>query len=171
QVRFNIPGIAPHTIYPQSRYNILNPLIIDGSTQPANGYTGSAPKIALDGNHVVDVCFAFGNSNYITPFSTATYGCNIHGFGTGISHGDVTSATVGAPNKRNVIHDNGNGIAFTECRNITVENNYIGTDTSGMSASGNSGWGIYLINDSNALIKNNLVSGNQWGIHLLSDSV
>src|SRR6185295_16046642 len=49
-VAFNIPGTAPHTITLLSDLPILLGFdaagtLIDGSTQPANGFSGVSPKI------------------------------------------------------------------------------------------------------------------------------
>ncbi|MGQ0829851.1 MAG: PKD domain-containing protein [Bacteroidota bacterium] len=50
-IDFNIPSQAPRTIQLRSDLPaITSPVIIDGSTQPANGYTGIEPKINIKGN-------------------------------------------------------------------------------------------------------------------------
>jgi len=49
-ITFNIPGIAPHTINIDifnSPLVITKPVVINGNTQPANGYNGQEPKIQL----------------------------------------------------------------------------------------------------------------------------
>ncbi|MCS7029490.1 MAG: right-handed parallel beta-helix repeat-containing protein [Bacteroidia bacterium] len=49
-IHFNIPGTPPHVISITTALpNITGPVIIDGNTQPAGSYTGSAPKIIIDG--------------------------------------------------------------------------------------------------------------------------
>src|SRR5213592_24434 len=53
-IKFNIPGRAPHTIalysdLPQLLGFDAEGTVIDGSTQPANGFTGISPKIIIDG--------------------------------------------------------------------------------------------------------------------------
>ncbi|HYV90145.1 MAG TPA: right-handed parallel beta-helix repeat-containing protein [Chitinophagales bacterium] len=164
QISFNIPGISPHTISPLSMYTVTRPLIIDGSTQPANGYTGIAPKISLDGNHIVGTCFYFDYLNNYNAYGWKLYGCHIHGFESGISCYFAHSITIGATNKRNVFNDDTAAVTLSECRNITIENNFFGTDTSGIAAGGNNYYALQLIDDSNVVIKNNLVSGNVWGI-------
>src|SRR5258708_5430537 len=47
---FNIPLVTPSTITLASFLSITDPVIIDGSTQPANGYPGPEPKIWISGN-------------------------------------------------------------------------------------------------------------------------
>jgi PKD repeat protein len=66
-IDFNIPTlVAPIVIQPQTDLpSIIDPVIINGSTQPLNGYTGPEPPITMDGiNASGSVCFyqhAIGN--------------------------------------------------------------------------------------------------------------
>jgi PKD repeat protein len=50
-IDFQISGTVPAIIQLQSQLpDITDAIVIDGSTQPANGYTGSDPKIAIKGD-------------------------------------------------------------------------------------------------------------------------
>ncbi|MGB0931160.1 MAG: right-handed parallel beta-helix repeat-containing protein, partial [Chitinophagales bacterium] len=64
--------------------------------------------------------------------------------------------------KSNLISGNGNqGIYLTSgANNTTIENNKIGTDSTGVSAVPNLDHGIYIQTSTEALIKDNLISGN-----------
>src|SRR6185295_16367561 len=78
-IKFDIPGMAPQVIHPLSQYLIHHSLNIDGSSQPANGYTGTAPKIELDGDGLGNDCFDFLNYS-LSSTSVDVYGMNIHDF-------------------------------------------------------------------------------------------
>ena len=83
--------------------------------------------------------------------------------------GDIYGGT--APGLGNVISGNGYG-GINSTGSITVEGNYIGTDSTGNVGVGNGGYvyGISNISPSGAAvtvtISNNVVSGNQGGILL-----
>src|ERR1044071_3080158 len=52
-IKFNIPGPAPHIItlasdLPQILGYDAEGTVIDGSTQPANGFSGVSPKVIID---------------------------------------------------------------------------------------------------------------------------
>ncbi|HVE00011.1 MAG TPA: T9SS type A sorting domain-containing protein [Cytophagaceae bacterium] len=133
---FDIPGMAPHKIN-LSYYLpfILTPMIIDGSTQPAYGYTGNNPKIELDGTNLtyssyesisapiaLGACFSILGTEQPGSYPSSTsyrhgnnvniYGLYIHNFPIGI-HLYGHSYIIGAPNKGNVISGNSkNAILF-----------------------------------------------------------
>lgn len=62
-VAFNIPGPAPHTILLTSYLpNVSQFNIVDGTTQPPNGYSGTGPKIIIDGGGAIGY---FQSTNYL----------------------------------------------------------------------------------------------------------
>ncbi|MBN4081764.1 T9SS type A sorting domain-containing protein [bacterium AH-315-C07] len=148
-IEFNISGMAPHTIMPLSPLpdiELTQPVIIDGTTQPANGYTGNNPKIILNG----DSAGTYGLS--IRAGYCEIYGLMIINFGTGIYDYDVGYLTVGAPGKGNVLSNNRSYGIYISSSNAKIQGNYIGTDTDSINNMGN-GWdGIRLRNSSNSLV-------------------
>ncbi|MCO6499846.1 MAG: gliding motility-associated C-terminal domain-containing protein [Vicingus serpentipes] len=143
-INFNIPGIAPHTI------NLLSPLpqingingdgtIIDGTTQPTNGYTGTSPKIIIIGAGA-------GNGLNIVSDNCEVYGLLINNFNNGIRvTGD--NVIIGILNKGNVINgctSNGISCSNSTILNISIAANYIGTDYLGTTAIPNGGSGINI---------------------------
>ena len=102
---FDIPGPAPHVISLASTASIMitDELILDGSTQPGNGYTGTCPKIVLDASAVetsvsILILLAAAQNttiqglwirNFTNPNSTALF---VSG----------SFATIGAPDRKNI---------------------------------------------------------------------
>lgn len=178
-ISFNIPGAAPHVIQPLTPLpTFLGPVTIDGSTQPANGYSGAAPKIELDGTVCGGTCLRFltGFSTNIYPhYSAAVYGLFIHNFTYAICNDDLSSSMgltefrCGAQGKGNVLSGNTYAGYFSNDSILIIEHNYIGTDTSGMLPFSNS-TGIFLNPNtlSTHIIRNNLISGNGIGISIWS---
>ncbi|MCO6499564.1 MAG: hypothetical protein J5I47_04190, partial [Vicingus serpentipes] len=167
---FNIPGIAPHTINLASALPTISDAgtangentIIDGTTQPANGYTGTSPKIIIIGTGT-------GNGIRIDAPNCEVYGLLINNFNKGI-YVTETNPTIGALNKGNVI--NGcvsHGIHIDgSISSTSIQANYVGVDYLGTTAIPNGGDGI-RINGTSVSIQNlggttlgegNLVSGN-----------
>lgn len=164
---FNIPGIAPQTIVPFTALPVIDrPLTIDGTTQPANGYTGAAPKIILDGvtSSFQGLNFDYYYHNHL--YDGAVYGLNIKHFTDGIYTRRSRSFILGAVNKRNVISANNYGATFETDSTLTVQNNYIGTSVNGDSADGNANFGISVIVDTVGYrhFNNNVISGNSSGL-------
>lgn len=155
---FNIPGTAPHAIILLSSLpTISDTVVIDGFTQPGNGYTGNAPKIELDGSS-----FSFGRGFDLYQVSDCEiYGIYIHGFSSGIYGVFADNLIIGSNIKKNVISGNSvSGIFLAGVNNLTIEGNFIGTDTSGIVVFSN-GIGIYFqSNVNNSTIINNVISGN-----------
>lgn len=167
-IYFNIPGIAPHTIsLSTSLSNLTYPVTIDGTTQALNGYIGNSPGIKLMGNSTFSGLKI--SSSYVSLF-----GLSLTGFTNAVSiesypfySSNLSYITIGNSQKRNVISGNENGIEINSaCQDVTIENNYIGTDINGLTANPNTNAGIYAsqITD-NVTIKNNLISGNSNGIY------
>lgn len=164
---FNIPGIAPQTIVPLAALPVIDrPLTIDGTTQPANGYTGSAPKIILDG---VTTSFQGLNFDYFYhnhEYDGALYGLNIRHFTDGLDTRRSRTFTLGAVNKRNVISANNFGATFEYDSALNVNYNYIGTTADGDADDGNTNFGLALITDTIGYrqFNNNVISGNASGL-------
>ncbi len=167
-IAFNIPGTAPQKIFLTSNLPGINGAgtIIDGTTEPANGFSGVSPKIIIDGSGSVNNGFTIGGAN------CAIYGVCItdmssSGNGITVSY-TATNFIIGAPNKGNVINDipgYGNGIYIGAVSGGTIQGNKIGTDTTGtLSESVYNGIEAGL-NTSNILIggggagQGNLISG------------
>jgi CSLREA domain-containing protein len=83
---------------------------------------------------------------------------------SGIEINATNGNTIGGPNPadRNVISGgNGAGIfIINSASNNTVQNNYIGTDKSGMLELGNGSRGVLIENRTNNIVKGNVISGN-----------
>ena len=164
---FNITGPAPHVIQPTERYIIESRVVIDATTQPANGYTGSGPKIELEGSKLAygSALFFGGYGNeHLSSAGSEVYGFYIHHFKMGISY-SIGSLTFGKPGKGNVLSGNTSAIgnlsdpynATSYASNITIQNNTIGLDPSGAVEA--NVYGINFIGD-NIYILNNTISGN-----------
>lgn len=172
QIEFAISGPAPHIIYPLSSYYIRYGLIIDGKTQPLNGYSGISPRISFDGGHSVQTCFEGEWLPYQTSQLDAfeLYGLYIHGFHDAIRITGFEGVEIGASNNKNIISDNSdNGILINNCWRIRIGNNFIGIDSTGMISRGNNK-GIKIVNNNynNDLIFiwDNVISGNNYGISI-----
>lgn len=159
---FNIPGICPHKInLVSSLPQISSPLVLDASVQPANGYTGSAPKIELDGTGVIVPTTApmdpFRSLEYYSLIrrdaglvasglfdysgnDVEIYGFYIHNFKVGI-HLIGNNYKIG----RNVISGNEecaillgrsyntSSLSLASATNVEIKNNIIGTTPNGKS--------------------------------------
>jgi hypothetical protein len=144
RIRFNIPpafGTPPYVIQVEPSRplpNITKPTIIDGTTQPANGYTGNAPKIILQGRN--------DNSPNRTDLVTAGLGLNRGSNGSIVKglqvryflYGIMMKETAGILIDGNVIYglyslgkNLGIGIDITRTENSFLRNNIIGTDPAG----------------------------------------
>lgn len=140
-IQFNIPGAGPHVITLAAALQpILQPLVIDGLSQPGASCTGlpADPRIVVNGSGLPG-----GTPGLvINTGNTRVRGLVIHRFS---SHG--------------VILQGGSGIVL-EC-------NYIGTNAAGANDLGNGGIGIYVNNTPGATLLRNLISGNgSYGVYL-----
>ncbi|MBZ0296029.1 MAG: right-handed parallel beta-helix repeat-containing protein, partial [Anaerolineae bacterium] len=77
----------------------------------------------------------------------------------GVSAIDNVLVGGASPADRNIISGNGSGIVLNNSGVVTVQNNYIGTDVSGMNALGNQYSGIVFVG-SNATITGNIIAYN-----------
>ncbi len=164
-IYFNIPGIAPHVIQPLTPLpSVLNSVNFDATTQPANGYTGSTPKIELNGSICGGTGLAFyGNSAYNPNNNANIFGCYIYDFNYGLISALYSTFTCGAPNKGNVISGNSYGFQIDGINELLFENNFVGTKVNGDSAFGNLIEGGHAGAD-NIIFRNNLISGNAKGV-------
>ncbi len=162
---FNISGAAPHTIHVISGLPTLTDAntTIDGTTQPANGYTGLSPHIILLGTGIP----SGGNRNgiTITADNCKVYGLFIRGFGhRGIEIENVNGFEIGLANKINIISANEyHGIEIINSSNGIIAYNNVGLDETGANAMSNGYYGINLEGVSNIEIRDNLISGNNYG--------
>ncbi len=166
-ISFNISGTGPHTI------NILSDLpsitaagvIIDATAQPGYSTTTQIPQIIIDGNSSTGP-FDYGLG--IEAANVAIYGIEFINHSTAIRLGNgADNIVIGATDKRNVFYGNTWGIRGANNNLInggTIENNYFGTDATGMMIPGTADSEGVNINDINSLLINsNLFSGNNYG--------
>ncbi len=162
-IQFNIPGTGPHIIAVGTTTSQPLPTltdtetIIDGSTQP--GFSGD-PLIILDGGAVSwnDPI----NAIFIQANNCAVYGLTVRNFpDDGIDILGANNTIIGAPNKGNVIYNNGifqdvfpnsplspwNGcgiVVRANANNCRIQGNIIGTDYNETMAWGNEWCGIIV---------------------------
>lgn len=137
EIHFNIAGAGPHSLTLGSALpTIIDAVVLDGWTEPDYG---STPIIELNGS-------ALGAGVNGLAFSGGGSGSTVRGF---------------------VINQFSNsGIFLSNASNISIEGNYIGTDTSGAVDMGNGTSGIVLSNADNNTIgglttaERNVISGN-----------
>lgn len=163
---FNIAGISPHTIKPlTSLPSIYNPIIINGISQPGNGYFGSSPHILLSGENLS------APSQSYPAFTTWSDGFELYGLyitnflrAIEINGGNVK---IGAVGKGNVINEFVQGIEIRDGSNISVSDNLIGTNADGDSINISNSFSSYSIKvdveyfflHENYTIKNNTIIG------------
>lgn len=168
---FYIGGQPPFTIYPSSPYFIRYGVTINGTTQ--SPHAGISPRIIIDGGDSITKCFDAVLSPFHSPNTLDIFeldNLNIHGFEEAISAEGWERVVIGHGwDKRNVISDNSvSGISISNCSYVSIGDNYIGTDSSGTIAQGNS-IGITLQNIYDQThIFGNVISGNNYGIWLLN---
>jgi len=158
-IAFNITGRAPHTIVLDSALpSLTGQVLIDGTTQPANGYGGISPKIVVDGNslNVTGFDFEAGSAHSIIQ------GLFIRDFQQDGVYIYTDSITV----MNNIISNNSTaGVEVEYGSNFIIQGNKIGTDTSGQVSLTNY-YGITVEYTNRGLIggsgtnQGNLISGN-----------
>jgi parallel beta-helix repeat protein len=154
--------------------NINDTLLIDGSSTDVNPFGNSNAKIIIRSN---------GNS--MNGLRLQADACEIYGLVlTGFQNGIYFSVTdtlknirIGALGKGNVISGNSNGgITGFDGKNIIIQSNFIGLDTSGTVSSPNGGAGIgfsstlsssliggYIPDEGNAVATNGILGIYQAG--------
>lgn len=165
-IYFNIPGAGPHVVsYPTNSNIYFNqPVTIDGTTQPANGYTGAMPKIIL-AKHLV---FYGQNSELygITMDKTASMNIDASSrlFPNGEGHANGT--IVGKPGGSNVFFG---GIYIVYAADVTFQNNYVGMDVQSLPESTIVS-GLYFSNTRNTKVLNNNIGNCTFGINSFRDT-
>ena len=143
-IEFNIAGAGPHTISPGSALPpIIEPVTIDGYTQPGASANTNGPGLATNAVMMIEL-----------EGSNAGSGAN----GLTITAG---SSTVRGLVINRFTH---NGILLDGAGASFIEGNYIGTDTAGTAALGNTdGVGIKSADNTiggTSAEKRNVISGN-----------
>jgi hypothetical protein len=147
---FNIPGAGPHTIKPTPLPFIINPVTIDGYTQP-----GARPNTLATGS---DAVLKIELDGSLTGFQAQASGLEITGGGStirglAINRFHRSAISIGTAN----VVRGGN----------RIEGNYLGTDTTGTIALGNRADGVNIFNSfgntvgGNSPAARNVISGNQ----------
>ena len=114
-IKYNIPGIAPQSV--PVAVNSYYPIEMDGTTQNANGYLGSLPKIILTGTNF-NSCG--NNSKYLgLTFSVYFYIFKFNNISAS------KSVTIGESGKSNLFK---NGLWIQGTLNTTFSYNYYGID-------------------------------------------
>lgn len=145
-ILFDIPGDGPHVITPLTAMQILEPVIIDGFSQP-----GSRPNSLPSGSDavmliVVDATLVDGLGMFtITNTSATMRGLVVQGA-------------------------QGDGIRIIGGENVRIEGNYLGIGSDGASPFGNGSEGVDVASGSGTTIggpsagQRNVISGNGGGI-------
>lgn len=147
-IYFNIPSAAPHIIMLSSPLPVINKgAFIDGFLQPANGYTGSSPKIILSGsnfynNASIDISnryglrFNPGEDHLFTP-QIHVQGLEFRNFAGVAIQVDASLNTTIVGNI--IIDDAGSSSTQPYMRIVSIEpkiyGNILGTDLSGRKPS------------------------------------
>ncbi len=149
-INFNIPVVtgASFIIKPLSALPVItDPVIIDGYTQPFAVPNSSSPGV---GN----------NATLLIQLDGTSAGIGTHGL-------DIIAG--GTTVRGLVIHSfGGNGIDLSTAGGNVIEGNFIGIDSSGTTAPGNSGIGVTITTSGNTIggttpAAQNIISGNGTG--------
>ena len=191
-IEFNIVGDGPHTILPATALpTITQPVVIDGSSQPAGSSTAQV-QIELDGTNAgADVdgltiqsadsivrglaINRFGGDGIsVTSGGSASIRGNLIGTGTAGAadqgNGGVGISLAGAHNRvwDNVISGNdshGVSISGPSANTNYVAANFIGTDSDGDADLGNTGSGVLISGSSgNTLLENVISRNDSYGV-------
>jgi len=191
-IGFSMAGVIPTT----AALSVNAPTVIDGTTAP--GYAG-VPLVHVDGASAVPFGLVF-NAAAIGSTLTALEISGYTDTGLSILTGNVTvqrsyigPITQGSPNETgvlitgsnvliggdsgsgNVISGNlGDGISMNGAQNVTVADNFIGTNATGTAAKPNFN-GVHIVDTTNSSIGTvtgrNIISGNSFdGIFISGDS-
>ncbi|HJQ27060.1 MAG TPA: C25 family cysteine peptidase [Blastocatellia bacterium] len=148
EIRFNIPGAAPHTINLTSFLpSITQPVTIDATTQP--DFAGT-PVVELNG--------AGAGTNFVgLDISATANNCTVRGL---------------VINRFNI-----HGLQIQGAGSNVIEGNFIGTDPTGTIDRGNTSLGVAIFNSPNNRIggttaaARNLISGNNLhGVQITTGS-
>jgi CSLREA domain-containing protein len=137
---FDIAGGGPHVIQPMSPLpSLRDAVVIDGTSEPNFDPANGNPVVEIDG----------------TNAGAGASGFTVSGAGGG-------SVIRGLAINRFDAH----GVFISRLDNVTVEHNFIGTDTSGSIDRGNGEAGVYIINAENNVVRQNVISGNDLGVKI-----
>lgn len=141
---------GPVTVLASTKFEIVSPIIIDGSNGGATCGTDPGSRnleVTVDGSNIV-------GENAIFEFGAGSDGSELRGVSVVSSSGSADAVLFDSPS------------------NIAVACSHIGVNTTGTSAVSNSGIGIHLVGVSNGTIggatfaEKNVISGNLAGIVL-----
>lgn len=159
---FNISGTPPHIIQPTTFE--LPPITVSGVQIDAtqNGY--SLGDIQLDGSQLLPLNEALNGLVIENTSNVTIKGLFIYNFpDDGISVENSSNVTIDGNvcSGNGAFTNEGEGIyIFNGSSNITVTNNYLGTDLTGNSALPNTSDGLDITGSSTATISGNVISGN-----------
>ena len=141
RIEFNIPGVGVHTIQPNSALpTIINPVVIDGYTQPGASVNTNPLESGLNSVLMVELDGSLAGSNTVGLRITAG-GCTVSGLVINRFGGQGVLVSSGGGNR--------------------IEGNFIGADATGEHRPGQHQHGIYSYYSPGNVIVGNLVSGNQ----------
>jgi parallel beta-helix repeat protein len=118
-----------------------------------------------------NVSFSLIENNYIgldvTGMHALSFLTQLDGILVSGGQGDM----IGAPGAGNVVSNGENGIVLSGTTNCTVQNNYVGTDATGLHALGNSYLGVSVWGAASSdTIAANVISGNGLGLQIQASS-
>ena len=171
-ISFNIPGVGPWTISPTTNLpQITSTTIIDAPTQP--GWSSSNLVGISKGGATIGLDV---NANDVEIYGLEITGFNSGGETAIYVRSGVVGGIVGDIGRGNVIGDNYYGIRLSGS-NYLIKSNKVGTGNSGTTANANyagiymSGGGSNQVGGDNTLGEGNLVSGNSlWGIRIINSN-
>ena len=150
-----------------------NNIVVGGGYSTKNIVCGSVNGHGIALNTCSTSVVVKGNFIGIAKDGTTAYGNKNNGLQIGTSL--AIPITVGGPlpEERNIIASNGAiGLQVNNGGVVTIQNNYIGTDSTGMNARGNGQYGMTLSNNATLTLGGsttnlrNLVSANRDGIQI-----
>ncbi len=156
-IKFDIPGLWPHTIQPGSALpTITDPVVIDG------GWGRNGIELAMNGGNVIEGNFIGTNVTGSATLGNTYDGVHINGASDNTIGGTMAGA-------RNIISGNGgNGIFMVVATGNSVQGNTI-TLNVGDGVDISEAFG--LISTSNAILSNSIFSNGGLGIDLYADGV
>jgi hypothetical protein len=166
-VHFDIPGSGVHTIEIQGLYQITDPVVIDGYTQP-----GASPNTLANGNDAVLLIELSGQHNYfanITGGGTTVRGLVMNSW-SGIAAFIVTGPAGGNIFEGNFIgtQPDGETLEFTNSAGIQVEgspnNRFGGPSPAQRNLFAGNGTGIqFFSGNPDRSLEGNVIQGNYFG--------
>jgi CSLREA domain-containing protein len=139
-IRFDIQSTEPHLIRPLTPFpELTDSVIIDGTSEPDFDPATHQPVIEIDGTNA----------------------------GAGSSGFTISSNGGGSVIRGLAINSfDAHGVFISRRDDVTVEHNFIGTDTTGSIDRGNGGAGVYVINAEHNVVRQNVISGNDLGVKI-----